>query len=473
MNKNIYLIATLFAVLFFSACEDVYDHVAADPQSNEQEAEQSVDGFSFALGSDLSTPLVLTDEMLENETILEAVSTTATPEMNEGATVRLVLEASDSEDFNNIVELNSIADGNNASILAADLNDAVKSLYGNRPDERDIYLRITYYIVDGSTSSMMPTPAIIGPITVTPVGQVIETEYYIIGDVNGWNFNEIDSHKFNHSGNDVYDDPYFTILVENLQGNFKIVPKSAKEDENWDAVLGNTKEDGNTDLEGTLIANAGAMNIEEPGWVRVTLNMMEYTYSIELIGEMNLSLYVVGSHQGWDPGSAPTIYNRNFDFKYNGFVYFPDEENEFKFTTEPNWDNEYADAGDGTLAESGDNIKVTGSGHYLINVDLSGSPFTYELEKTEWGLIGDATLGGWETDTDMTFDPETQIWSVTTELSDGEFKFRANDGWDINLGGRINDLSFGGDNIIIESGTYTITLDLSDSEQLHGSIVKL
>lgn len=73
----------------------------------------------------------------------------------------------------------------------------------------------------------------------------------------------------------------------------------------------------------------------------------------------------------------------------------------------------------------------------------------------------------------MTFDPETQIWSVTTELSDGEFKFRANDGWDINLGGRINDLSFGGDNIIIESGTYTITLDLSDSEQLHGSIVKL
>ena len=55
----------------------------------------------------------------------------------------------------------------------------------------------------------------------------------------------------------------------------------------------------------------------------------------------------------------------------------------------------------------------------------------------------------------------------------GEFKFRANDGWDINLGGDINNLSFGADNIpVTEEGTYEISLDLSDSKQFK-EIVKL
>ena len=49
MNKKIYLVVTLIAVLFFSACEDVYDHLAADPQSYEQEDQQSINGFTFAL----------------------------------------------------------------------------------------------------------------------------------------------------------------------------------------------------------------------------------------------------------------------------------------------------------------------------------------------------------------------------------------------------------------------------------------
>jgi hypothetical protein len=43
-----------------------------------------------------------------------------------------------------------------------------------------------------------------------------------------------------------------------------------------------------------------------------------------------------------------------------------------------------------------------------------------------------------------------------------EWKFRANDGWDINLGGSLSNLTQGGDNIVCsEAGTFTITLDLS------------
>ncbi len=475
MKNKIYLLASLLAVLFFASCDDVYDHVAEPPQSYEQENEQTVNGFSFTLGSDISNAVIFTEDDLMSETPIRVIETTATPEMAEGATLKFVVEASDTEEFTKTVELPSKSDEDNAVITTAyDLNEVVKSLYGKAPNARDIFLRATFYIVDGTTSSLMPNPVVLGPASVTPVAPIIETEYYLIGDINGWNIENLDDYKFDHSGKDVYEDPIFTILVNNVQGYFKIVPKSSKDAASWEGVMGNPI-DGNTDLEGDIIIeDSQAMQVTEPGWVKITLNMMEYTYNIEIIGEMALELYVPGGHQGWDPGSAPSLYNRNFDFKYNGFVYFGEDNTEFKFTTERNWDGPaYGDGGDGTLSSDGGNLVASEAGMYKIDVDLSGSP-VYSMVKTEWGLVGDATEGGWDNSTPMTYDPETALWTVTTTLGTGEFKFRANDGWDINLGGDINNLSFGADNIpVTEEGTYEISLDLSDSKQFKGTIVKL
>lgn len=204
--------------------------------------------------------------------------------------------------------------------------------------------------------------------------------------------------------------------------------------------------------------------------------MMEYTYTIEIIGEMNLTLFVPGGHQGWSPDTAPTLYSRNFDFKYDGFVYF-DAPNEFKFTSNPDWEGtNYGDGGNGTLSTDGGagNLKVADAGYYQLNADLSGSPYTYSVVKTEWGLIGDATEGGWNDSTPMNYDPATNKWSVTTTLSAGKsYKFRANNGWDINLGGDINNLKYGGDNITAaEGGTYQITLDLSNSAAYKCTVTK-
>jgi len=459
--------------LFFAACEDVYDHVAAPPQAYEQEAAQTVTGFTFALGSGLSTPVVLTDEKLAAETPLEAIRTTATPALAEGATVKFTVEASATQDFATAVALPTTSDLNTATVTAADLNEAVKSLYGKAPNARTLYLRATYYIVDGTASTQIPTPVVLGPVTVTPVGPVIETEYYLIGDINGWNINDLAAYQFDHSGKDVYEDPIFTILVNNMTGYFKIVPKSSKDAASWDGVLGNPV-DGNTALEGDIILDgAQAMRVTEPGWVKITLNMMEYTYTIELIGEMNLLLYVPGGHQGWDPATAPTLYNRNFDFNYDGYVYFGAAGTEFKFTTEPSWSGtNYGDGGGGTLSTAGGNLKVSEAGMYRLNVDLSGSP-VYTMVKTEWGLIGDATAGGWDTSTPMTYDPATGLWSVTTTLEAKQYKFRANNGWDINLGGAMNNLGYGGDNIpVTVAGTYLITLDLTDSSQFKATMTK-
>ena len=470
MNKIKYLFATLLAITLLNACEDVYDHVAAPPQAYEQETEQSVSGFTFALGADVSAPIVFDEEALADETPLEAIKTTATPQLAEGATMTFILEASDTEDFAQVVELTSVSDQNSAYVTAATLNEAAKSLYGKAPEARDLYLRAASFINDGSNTVRVPGEVVLGPVTVTPVGPVIETEYYLIGDINGWNIENLEAHKFNHSGKDVYEDPIFTILVNNVTGHFKIVPKSSKDAASWDGVLGNPV-DGNTALEGDIILDgAQAMRVTEAGWVKITLNMMEYTYTIEIIGEMNLTLYVPGGHQGWDPASAPTLYNRNFDFKYSGYVYFADANTEFKFTAQPGWDGtNYGDGGDGTISTDGGNLKVAEAGMYKIDVDLTAN--TYTLTKTEWGLIGDATDGGWDNSTPMSYDPTTGLWSVTTTLKDGTFKFRANNAWDINLGGDLNNLSYGGDNIAATAGTYTITLDLSDPEAFKATVV--
>ena len=76
------------------------------------------------------------------------------------------------------------------------------------------------------------------------------------------------------------------------------------------------------------------------------------------------------------------------------------------------------------------------------------------------GVIGDATPNGWDASTPLTT-TDNLIWTGTIAFKGGEFKFRANDGWDINLGGAISDLTQGGDNIASPGeGNYEVTLDL-------------
>jgi hypothetical protein len=62
----------------------------------------------------------------------------------------------------------------------------------------------------------------------------------------------------------------------------------------------------------------------------------------------------------------------------------------------------------------------------------------------------------------MDFDPITKEWKVIVELKNGKIKFRANDGWDINLGdnGANGILEYGGSDIVVEAGKYEIKLKL-------------
>ena len=174
-------------------------------------------------------------------------------------------------------------------------------------------------------------------------------------------------------------------------------------------------------------------------------------------------IYVPGGYQGWNPAEAAQLTSKNSDNTYEGYVWFPDDQKEFKFTLGPNWDNNFGDDGaNGTLEQNGANLVIPSGGFYKINVNLNDN--TYTLLKTDWGLIGSATPDGWNSDQNMTYDAAKGAWTITLNLIGGqEVKFRANDDWGLNYGddGANAILEQNGANIAIPSnGLYEINLYL-------------
>lgn len=182
-------------------------------------------------------------------------------------------------------------------------------------------------------------------------------------------------------------------------------------------------------------------------------------------------LWVPGDYMDpqWSPGDSPNLYSIKSNNKYEGYIWNPNATANFKFTSAPDWNSTNYGYGSGDEVsgvlddDSGaGNLYLTSAGYYKMNADLTA--MTYSFLKTEWGVIGDATPGEWTTDTDMTYDPVTKVWSVTLDLVAGMIKFRANDGWDLNYGSNnANGIADpGGSDIpITTAGNYTVVLDLN------------
>lgn len=158
---------------------------------------------------------------------------------------------------------------------------------------------------------------------------------------------------------------------------------------------------------------------------------------------------------GWGDETALT-YNPTLQ-KWTGGIHMTAAE--FKFRANHSWDYNYgSDAADGKLTAGGSNIPIATEADYAVTLDLS-KPNEYTYSINAWGIIGDAT-GSWDTDKNMTWDATAKVFKLTTDLVVGEIKFRANDAWTVNLGGALDALTDGGDNIAIATaGNYTITLD--------------
>lgn len=201
-------------------------------------------------------------------------------------------------------------------------------------------------------------------------------------------------------------------------------------------------------------------------------------------------LWIPGSYQSdsgygnnWTQSTAATLASEGYgNTNFEGYMYLAnnvvaDGDNGFKFSTQENWDGtNYGDDDSGNftnISPTGVNIGAN-AGYYLVKVNTSATgpgALSYTLQPTSWAITGSATPLGWPdngiADQNMTYNPTTKKWEIIIALTTGgnEFKFRANDGWELNYGDEGNDgiLEFNnGSNMSVPTnGTYKVELDLS------------
>jgi len=204
-------------------------------------------------------------------------------------------------------------------------------------------------------------------------------------------------------------------------------------------------------------------------------NVLELTVTPYAVIVDYPSIYVPAAYQGWVATTAERVSSILDDKTYEGYVYFGDAANLiFKFTTDTQWSTTYGWASststdiyaEGTMSSTASgNLFVPATGYYLLKADLNKN--TWSAAKASFGIIGDATPGGWDADTDMVFDPATKEWKVTLNLIGGKvIKFRANDAWTINYGDNAPANGFlklnGGDIPVTATGNYTVVLKLGN-----------
>jgi hypothetical protein len=590
---NIFMSALLG--IAFTACTENYD-----PEVGPQ---------TYAPESPLATSdVTMTSEAsaIDIESLIEAGSpiTIGTVAVREGAMpVNTVLKAevefSNDPDYNNSVILpGSIDEMNLVTVSASDLQDAYFNYITRNPKTTDLYMRTTLFTVtNGAAEAIIGKPGenyyAVQNVQFKPLFKVqISPAYYVIGAAGGWSPDGARTQKFEHSDADVYDDPIFSIIIDAGGDDcwFAIgddASLDAIDAGDWTQLLGTKGE--SEDLTGTMdfrynLGGDHSFHVQGAKKIRITLDMMEYSYTIEPVNIAE-NYYLIGGPGDWSADAAmemqfnhsnkdvfedpvftytfagnggdmwfafgdkdaidavaagdwsqlfgtkgeSTDLSGNFDRRYNldgdhsfcvdgkatfyrftinlaemtyeitpldfaeyiyeagvnndwgsveqplycgdgagtyvGFFYaqdadWSDGKGAFKFQKEfNNWDVNWGfgsgDETEGTLAEGGDNIMVT-PGFYRAEINLAN--MSYKLTQISTiGIIGPAQAGGWDTDTDMTYNAETGAWEATIDLAADEIKFRANDGWDINWGGSTDNLTQDGANLKIdEAGTYFV-----------------
>ena len=373
------------------------------------------------------------------------------------------------------------AEGNMAK---ADLVNYIVDKFGKRPKERDIDATLDAWVSNGATAIKMATSETF-QVKAIPEAPVIEEGYYLVGDMffktkdqNGWT--KEDAKAFKHSDKDVYDDPVFTITFETTKADqyWKIIPKkNIDADKLWAAGVVGPKVDGDASMTGALTnGDAKAGKIAKAGKYKLTINMMDYSYTLE---EVNYDpfIYFIGATDGWTNAEQKLALVDDAKGVYTGYLYCADPNgwgNQFKFQrVAGSWDNEINSGAfstfSGAATSEGGNIGVNaGEGVYYFDVNLSEGTITATKVET-MGIIGG--FNNWAGDAVMTWNAEEYCFEATNVgvTADG-WKFRVNGDWPINLGGSLNNLTAGGDNLSVAGNTIKLYPTRKTSENIYCTV---
>lgn len=166
--------------------------------------------------------------------------------------------------------------------------------------------------------------------------------------------------------------------------------------------------------------------------------------------------YVAVGYPDWDFTKAYLIGDPDGDGVYQGYVQF---DNATSYAILDGKDVSKVLASNQTVTDEG-------KGFVEVTLNPDGS-VSQSVPCNKWGIIGDATSGGWSSDTQMEYDENTRLWTVITSLTPNHFKFRANNDWTINYGGdgatEFGLAPSGSDISVANESAYIVTLNLTNA----------
>lgn len=448
MKKTLLYSLAAMASLALASCAGDYDDWA-NPQANEQEASAAKYGVTFANGSEAE------GSMADEDGIINLVTVNSTDANVTGFTLK---------DFKvNGVAVNGTMVGNNVQVSASELEKIVCEQNKSRASvarDLNVETQVSINLASGDAVSITTKGETTGKFTPTATPQLDEKGYYMLGQVNG---NEWDAKSpvwMNMISDGVYQLKVTTTADKNW---FKFYAGSNFVSNDWDSInkgaLG-CKENGSEDTFGYILYNGDSWGELQtpviPGagtWI-VTLDMNNLTYTVG-----KPVLYMAGDANGWN---QIDVLNGDDGVHFTGYMYL--NQNGFKFCTQPNWDGTNYGADFDTAPDAGNIVIAEEAGFYQVDVDLSAK--TYTLTPFTIGIIGNATPKGWDGDTNMTYNPEERCWELKgVTLSDGEMKFRHTNDWSLSWGGELDNLTTqNGPNIVVAAGTYDIKLVVNWAE---------
>ena len=448
MKKTLLYSLAVMASLALASCAGDYDDWA-NPQANEQEASAAKYGVTFANGSEAE------GSMADEDGIINLVTVNSTDANVSGFTLKDLKV--------NGVAVNGTLVGNSVQVSASELEKLVCDQNKSRASvarDLNVETEVSINLASGDAVSISSKGETTGKFTPTATPQLDEKGYYMLGQVNG---NEWDAKSpvwMNKISDGVYQLKVTTTADKNW---FKFYAGSNFVSNDWDSInkgaLG-CKENGSEDAFGYILYNGDSWGELQtpviPGagtWI-VTLDMNNLTYTVG-----KPVLYMAGEANGW----ATNDYLAGEDgVHFTGYMYL--NQNGFKFCTQPEWKGTNYGADFNTAPDAANITMTETAGYYKVDVDLESKSYVL-TPITTIGIIGSASPNGWDSDVDMTYVPynaetkELGYWEAKDiTLASGEIKFRANDDWAINWGGDTNALTQGGDNISVEAGTYDIKL---------------
>jgi hypothetical protein len=373
-----------------------------------------------------------------------------------------VVEIDDNADFSSSKTLGTTT-GNQLSVTVETMNNAMLALGLPAFEESTVNLRVRSTI-NGIDSEPLYSVAIARSATTFQSSECgTFCTVGIIGDATpgGWD-NDTDMRLADDTRVDK--ETWTTIIY--LEGGKKVKFRSS---DSWDTNWGDT-----AFPEGTGTPGGQDIPVATTGYYKVTFSSETGAYSFTPLTTPTFgSIGIIGSATpgGWDNDTDLTQDPAN-EHVWTGTVTLT--EGMAKFRADNDWANNWGGPTypSGFGFGNGPDISVK-AGTYFVRInDATGEyAFMPANDGTPYaavGIIGTATPGGWDSDTDLSVNPSNPyLWSKILTLTDGESKFRADDAWDDNWGasefpGGIG--GAGGPNIPTKEGTYFVTFNTGTGE---------